>query len=471
MNILLVEPDFPRGWKSKNHYKFMPIGLMKLATYYRKEKHAISIVRGKVNKSDLFFEHPNGILSKNQTPDLILITSYFTYWAKYVRQAVIYYKNLFPKVKIIVGGIYASLMPEHCKKYTKCDEVFVGIHEDAEKCKPSMSYIERYYGEKDYQILHTSRGCIRTCKFCGAYKIEPKFTYKTSIKDEITKKKLIFYDNNLLANPDIEKILTELAYLKQKQKISWCEAQSGLDGRILEKNHDLAHLLKEAGFRNIRISWDGSFNDHIAIKRQLDLIKKVGYNLTRSVFIFMVYNWDIPYEEMEKKRIKCWEWGVQISDCRYRPLTQTYDRYSGQKFREGQTGRAYHIHRTSGWTDSKIRTFRKHIRRQNICVRLGIRFYSNSIERAFLNKYVRDFLIDIAKHSQQQEQELLLKSLKVPYWFPENFDGNGLQMSKHDVFKEFEEITQKRALKGNSPTSEFKKWRNKIQREIVTKLL
>ncbi len=384
MNILLVEPDFPKANKSKNHNDFMPIGLLKLASYHRKQGDAICLVRGDLEKDQIFFEHPNGNISKNLTPDTILITSYFTYWSKYVRSSVKYYRELFPNARIVVGGIYASLMPEHCKKYTKCDEVFIGTHEEAEKCKPAFSYLEKYYGEKDYQIIHTSRGCIRRCKFCGVYNIEPEFTYKSSIREEIKKKKIIFYDNNLLANPKIENILSELAYLKHKNKISWCEAQSGIDGRILEKNPELAFLLKKAGFNNIRISWDGSLNDKNHIKKQIDILKKVRYNIERYVFVFMIYNWDISFEEMEKKRLMCWKWKVQISDCRYRPLNQTHDRYQGQKFREGQTGRDYHIHRKADWTDSKIRTFRKHVRRQNICIRLGIKFYSNSIERSFL---------------------------------------------------------------------------------------
>ena len=470
MNILLVEPDFPKACKSKNHNDFMPIGLLKLASYHRKKGDVICLVRGDFEKEHIFFEHPNGIISKNLTPDTILITSYFTYWSKYVKISVKHYRKLYPNAKIIVGGIYASLMPEHCKKYTKCDEVFIGIHKEAEKCKPAIIYLEKYYGEKDYQIIHTSRGCIRQCKFCGVYKIEPEFTFKSSIRNEIIKKNIIFYDNNLLANPSIEAILSELAYLKHKNKISWCEAQSGIDGRILEKIPELAFLLKKAGFKNIRISWDGPLSDKNHIKRQIDILKKVGYNIEKYVFVFMIYNWDITFEEMEKKRLICWKWKVQISDCRYRPLNQTHDRYKGQKFRKGQTGRDYHIHREAGWTDGKIRTFRKHVRRQNICIRLGIKFYSNSIERSFLNKYVRDFLIEIAKNYPEKELEPLLNALKVPYWFPENFDGNGHYVPEEAIYREFEELTNKRALIHGNKSSAFKTWRNNIQRTVLSQL-
>ena len=71
---------------------------------------------------------------------------------------------------------------------------------------------------------------------------------------------------------------------------------------------------------------------------------------------------------MEKKRQKCYEWGVQIADCRYRPLNQTYDNYSPQK--KSQDNNDYYIH--SNWTDYLIRSFRKNVRRHNICIRYNI---------------------------------------------------------------------------------------------------
>ena len=189
MNVLFVEPDFPRVSKSKNHSEFMPIGLIKLANYHRKLGNSICILRGEVPKQDIYFEAPNGRVKRNSLPDQIFITSYFTYWSKYVKKSVKYYKSIFPKSKVVVGGIYASLMPDHCKKYTGCDEVFVGVHEQAEKTPVSYRYMEKHYGPADYQIIHTSRGCVRRCEFCGVYKIEPEFTYKSSVLKEITKKK------------------------------------------------------------------------------------------------------------------------------------------------------------------------------------------------------------------------------------------------------------------------------------------
>ena len=223
--VLLVEPNFPIPSKSRNHSNFLPIGLLKIASYLRLKSIEVKLIR---------YEHKGGqttLDEKNKeddsfNPDLICVTSIFTYWSKYVRDAVIHFKNKNPDVPVLVGGIYASLLPDHCKEYTKCDDVIMGTIPEAEALIPAYDLVD-----VDYQILHTTRGCIRKCGFCGTYIIEPEWLCKKSIKEEIVKKRLIFYDNNLLANYYIEDILNELIELKKERKTTYLESQSGFDGR------------------------------------------------------------------------------------------------------------------------------------------------------------------------------------------------------------------------------------------------
>ena len=77
-------------------------------------------------------------------------------------------------------------MPQHCKEYTGCDDVIFGTIDEAEKLRPAYDLVD-----VDYQILHTTRGCIRKCGFCGTYIIEPEWLCKKSIKDEIFMKKFV----------------------------------------------------------------------------------------------------------------------------------------------------------------------------------------------------------------------------------------------------------------------------------------
>jgi len=410
MKILLVEPAFPIPPKSKNHKNFLPIGLLKLHDYYKSKGLKTKLVRGNKSKSEI---------GTGFKPDQIMITSLFTYWSQYVWDSVKFYRDNYPTALITIGGIYASLMgdqPDFKKKLRKYNAgVFFGIHKGAEKYanNHTLDYsILSNPSPIDYQIIHTTRGCPRNCEFCGTWKIEPKFESKKSIRTEMIKRKIVFYDNNLLKSQYIEDILNELITLKQEKKILWCESQSGFDGRVLKEKPYLGKMLKKAGFRYPRIAWDWGYNQFKEIREQIDILVLGGYNF-KDIYVFMLYNWDIPFEEMERKRIKCLEWKVQIADCRYRPLIQISDKYNPRK---EQTNADYHIHTEAGWTDALVKQFRKNVRRQNICVRHGFPFYSKNFERKRVEKEV----MKRVKHMATKEEKInYLQQIKADYWFPD----------------------------------------------------
>lgn len=408
--ILLVEPDFPITRKSKNHKNFLPIGLLKIASYFRDNGIKVSLVRG--IPGDL--EQVARIESRD--PSEIWVTSLFTYWAKYVKEAVEYYKNMFPRAKIVVGGIFASLLPENkVKKYTGCHRVHKGVFAKAEKYLPAYDLVENANPHPvDYQIIHASRGCSRKCRFCGTWKIEPCFIPAKSIKARLKYSKVVFYDNNFLANPHVENILQELIESKKQGKILWCESQSGFDGRVLAKNPHLVAMIREAGFRYPRVAWDGEYRAHPEVRRLIDLFIQSGYR-PHDISVFMLYNWDIPFKKMELKRLKCWEWKVQIADCRYRPLNQLYDDY--EPLRTGQKPSDYYIHGKAEWTDALVKQFRKNIREQNICIRQRVSFYSASFERKRLDK---ESIRAAKRRKGKNDITKFLETLGVNYWFPDH---------------------------------------------------
>jgi hypothetical protein len=82
----------------------------------------------------------------------------------------------------------------------------------------------------------------------------------------------------------------------------------------------------------------------------------------------MIYNHDIPYNEMRRKLDACRRWCVRVIDCRYRPLNSIEDDYNPRA--KYQSGKEYYIHRN--WTDKQIRSFRRSVRRQNIAVMLNL---------------------------------------------------------------------------------------------------
>lgn len=387
--ILLVQPKFPIAAKSINHKDFLPIPLLKIASYHRSIGDLPFLVHG---KTDVDFN-----------PDSIYITSLFTYWQKEFWDTVFFYRNKFSESIINIGGIYVSLFFENSEFQKKCNELkvipFKGPNEVFEKSPPDYGLIN-----VDYQIIHASRGCKRHCPFCGVWQIEPEFIPKESIKNEVTKNKLVFYDNNLLANPYIENILKELAELKINGRPVYSESQSGFDGRLLTL--ELAKMLKESHFRNPRIAWDGHFEEWGKIENQIAILGEAGFK-SKEISIFMIYNWEYTFEEMELKRKKCYEWKAQIADCRNRPLSQQFDNYNG---RLEQTSKDYYIHEINGWTDLLVKKFRKNVRRQNICVRNNHKFHSSKLERKKVPKSDYLNLVSLPRHE--------IKRLLPDAWWP-----------------------------------------------------
>lgn len=346
--VLLVQPAFPIPSKSLNHKDYLPVGLLKLAAWRSSLGDDVALSMGAF-RTDF-------------VPDEIFVTSLFTYWASYVRDAVAFYREKYPWAKITVGGIYASLQPDHCRDFTKCDEVCVGVHPEAERFEPDYTMVNA-----DFQIVHASRGCIRKCKFCGTHEIEPEFVPKRSIASEIIKNHLVFYDNNLLANPYISDILAEVRDARIGKKVVSCESQSGLDGRLLLERPELAGELKAARFRSPRIAWDGRFAQQESIQEQLAILRNAGFS-PKDTQVFVLYNHDLPPSELTQKVERCFDWGVQVADCRFRPLDLWTDGYNPNA--RSQPDDAYYVHR--GWTDASVRGLRRAVRSNNICVRYGI---------------------------------------------------------------------------------------------------
>lgn len=388
-------PDFPIPKKRKIHHDYLPIGLLKIGSYLRQAKgFSVELVFGNQQPKD--------------GPDEIWITSLFTYWSEYVHASANHYRALYPKARIIVGGIYATLMPEHAKTATKASKIHLGVHKTAEKWARTHPLDYSLLGkEVDFQILHGMRGCFRRCKFCGTWRIEPREEFDSRLAKRIRSNHVVLYDNNFLRNPKIRQILKKLAAVKYDNRSVVFECQSGFDGRIL--SDEVALLLKKARFVNPRIAWDNSLEDEDKIRQQIGMLKKAGYP-AKDIYTFILYNWEHDFRECETKRLKCWQLGVQISDCRFRPLDRLSDHYEP---RRSQTSRDYFIH--PSWTDAEVKLFRANVRKHNICIRHGFRFHSRALEHMKLPKRELVELNEMPKS--------VIKQVLPDAWFPEEYHG------------------------------------------------
>lgn len=287
MKILLVEPDY--------YTRYPPVGLLKLATYHKNKGDSVELVRGCVKTK--------------HRPNIIYVTSLFTWTWEPVWQAVKYYKNKFPKAKVYLGGIYASLMPKHAK-LSGADRIHVGILKKAENLIPAYDLIPEWDGS----IISTSKGCDRGCPFCAVQRIEGKInSCKNSIKKLIYPKhtRIVLWDNNFLQNPHWKNIMNEL--IESKKLIDF---NQGVDARLI--NEDFVEKLSKMKLFCIRIAYDSKEVGE-SVKEVIKLIKSHGIR-GRNIGVYVLYNFlDSPDDFFERVR-NILKWGAVVFPMRFQPL-------------------------------------------------------------------------------------------------------------------------------------------------------
>lgn len=213
----------------------------------------------------------------------------------------------------------------------------------------SKKEVEYHYGaynkfNDEEQWFRISEGCPHNCPFC----YEPT-EYKLFSIPDIVRNLVKIMDMNLLCKPEALDIIKKLGEVRVNKKVVYYELICGLDHRFL--NQEMADVLKESRFRNLRIAWDWYYEDQHTIKKALWRLFKSGYK-PNSIMIFMICNWKIPYKENLKKLDLCKVWNVKACDCYY----------------DGQIKKIEPVH----WTHEQIKDFRHRVRKHNQLVNFKI---------------------------------------------------------------------------------------------------
>lgn len=223
-------------------------------------------------------------LAKETSPDEIYITTTMTYHWRPSHKIAEICKRLFPDVPITLGGIYASLCPEHAAK-SKADYIYIGQFGPAANFDTDIELLEH---KPDYAIIKTTRGCPNKCSYCAVHLLEGnKMSFRNynlaykEINDKYLNgiKKFVFWESNLLINckNHFEKLLDLIIKNKLDVKL-W--APEGLQPNLVTQ--ELAHKMKKAGFKEIHIpleSSDKKMEERFGRASHLD-------DFNRSVYFF-----------------------------------------------------------------------------------------------------------------------------------------------------------------------------------------
>ena len=243
-------------------------------------------------------------LRKRPRPAAILLTSGMTYWYPGPMRVAEICREVFPGVPLLLGGIYASLMPDHAREHLQPDflvsgpgeieaaNILADILKQPHLREAHPQDIDDFpypafdlYRHPDYYVTMASRGCPFRCTFCATYKIDEKFSQRRpeAVAEELVRqtrryrvRDVAFYDDALLMQPEkrIKPILRELIARKQALRF---HTPNGLHARFIDE--ELAALMYASGFKTIRLSLES-----VAKERRRDIHNKITPGeMTRAV--------------------------------------------------------------------------------------------------------------------------------------------------------------------------------------------
>jgi radical SAM superfamily enzyme YgiQ (UPF0313 family) len=219
-------------------------------------------------------------LDRVPTPAAILVTSLMTYWYPGVSAAIRLARERFPGVPVILGGIYATLCPEHAQKHIGADRVAAGPGEAA-----ILAILKEATGftppgpigpnpedldSRPYPALDlldhpsfipslTSRGCPLDCTYCASRQLQP--TYRRRVpraaaaeliywQDQLGLTDAAFYDDALLLGAS-DHLLVLLDELARRGRTFRFHTPNGLHARLITR--EVAGWLKRANFATLRL--------------------------------------------------------------------------------------------------------------------------------------------------------------------------------------------------------------------------
>jgi radical SAM superfamily enzyme YgiQ (UPF0313 family) len=210
-------------------------------------------------------------LHKNP-PDEVWISAVMSYWWESARDLTARLRRLFGrKTKIILGGIYASIAPEHAASHTYADIVVQGEVEEANDLWPDVSLYKKKPG---YAIVTPSRGCPYNCHYCAQKTINAgttrvRFREPADVVAEMRHKyerhgirDFAFYADFLLF--DWRNNLLPILKGVAEQRLPFrFYAPEGLDTRFLSQSQELLDWMKKTHFQKIYLPVESIDNEYV----------------------------------------------------------------------------------------------------------------------------------------------------------------------------------------------------------------
>jgi uncharacterized radical SAM superfamily protein len=260
--------------------------------------------------------------------DVVLITSIMSWWYPGIQKVIECTRSVSADTPIILGGIYATLWHSHAAETSGADFIFRGqISRDIAFAFKTFGFRLKRKREAEvpfYRLglcetyhfapLLTSTGCPFSCNYCGSGLLNNGFIQREpqSVLADISElyssgvRDFAFYDDALFvdAGSHIKIILNEIISRGMDMRF---HCPNGLHARLIDG--ELAKLLKESGFRTLRLSLEtinterqrvtGGKVSTAEFVRSINALKKYGFTKD-DIGVYLMYG--LPGQELYEIR-------------------------------------------------------------------------------------------------------------------------------------------------------------------------
>jgi len=192
-------------------------------------------------------------LLSSRTFDAVLIQTVMTYWYLGVREVLEDVRKLQPQAKIVLGGVYATLCPDHARSLG-ADQVIEGL--DLKPLGLPLSDGLPFWEGVDHSVgvVKITEGCPFRCTDCSVPLVYPNFSGRpldvcveeVRYLSHLGTRHIAFYDDALLFKP--EQILLPFldSVLRQDLDLLF-HTPNALNARFITP--EIARLMVRAGFK------------------------------------------------------------------------------------------------------------------------------------------------------------------------------------------------------------------------------
>ena len=242
-------------------------------------------------------------------PDIIFLATGMTYWYLGAVESAALVRTTFPGVPLVAGGVYASLLPEHCRAEVGADYVCGSLDKAAlsriltSEGLPSLdgtgpleapATSPELWG--DAAVLRLNEGCPYSCDYCSSRNLSPEF--RAGNVDRVFEqfeslaaggiRNFAFYDDALLAAKTTSLHPFLMRVIASPYNVSFY-TPNAVHLSLLDEV--TASLMIRSGFREIRLGYESSspkfHQEHgqkygvEGVGARIRLLKKAGFSAER----------------------------------------------------------------------------------------------------------------------------------------------------------------------------------------------